>query len=214
MKRLSALFAVLAIFAICTPSYGYFLVYDLYGSIKGTQWLVDIDKETISFDGYLVMNFDNDTNSFQDANLLLNGRDPNDDKVYIQLNASDSNGFLDPSIWYRDVRNFYELNTRPPFDFRIVVMGDVKNKDIGLAGQKRIASSLKGVITSQEGMFFAVDQALAGVGNSVSIPLYTSLTKTANEPGAEMTQDEVVDELKNKLAHDHYLPLSIPAPEP
>jgi hypothetical protein len=213
MKRLSVLFAVLAIFAICTPSYGYFLVYDLYGSIKGTEWLVDIHKETISFDGYLVMNFNNDTNTFEDANLLLNGKDPNDHKVYIQLNASDSNGFLDPNIWYRDVRNFYELKTRPPFDFRIVVRGDVKNKDIGLADNKRIASSMKGVITSKEGMFFAVDQALAGVGNYVSMSLYTSLTQTANAPGAELTQDEVLDELKNKMAHNNYLPLSIPAPE-
>jgi hypothetical protein len=212
MKRLSALFAVLAIFEICTPSYGYFLVYDLYGSIKGTQWLVDIDKETISFDGYLVMRFDNDTDEFQDANLLLNGDDPNNNKVYIQLNATDSNGFLDPSIWYREVRNFYELNTRPPFDFSIVVMGDVKSKDIGLADKKYIASSMKGVITSEEGMFFAVNQALAGAGSYVSFSLYTSLTKTANEPGAELTQDEVVNELKDKLANNHYLPLSIPAP--
>jgi hypothetical protein len=212
MKRLSTLFAVLVIFVMCTPSYGYFLVYDLYGSIKGTEGTVDIDKVTISFDGYLVMKFNNDTNTLEDANLLLNGYDPNDHKVYIQLNASDSNGFLRPSIWYRDVRNFYELNTRSPFDFRIVVGGDVKNKDIGLAGKKRIASSPHGVITSKEGMFFAVDQALAGVGNSVSTPLYTSLTKTANEPGEELTQDEVVDELKNKLADNHYTQLSIPAP--
>jgi hypothetical protein len=212
MKMVSALLVVLVILGTCTSSYGYFLVYDLYGSIKGTQWTVDIDKETISFDGYLVMNFDNDTDSFQDANLLLNGKDPNDHKVYVQLNASDSNGFLDPSIWYRDVRNFYELNSLPPFDLRIVVRGDVKSKDIGLAGKKRIASSMNGVITSQEGMFFAEDQAFAGVGNYVSASLYTSLTKTANEPGAEWTQDEVVDELKHKLADNHYSPVSIPAP--
>jgi hypothetical protein len=212
MKKLSALLAALIMLGMCTPSYGYFLIYNLHGSIKGTQWTVDIDKETISFDGYLVMNFDDGTDSFEDANLLLNGRDPNDHQVYVQLNASDSNGFLDPSIWYRDVRNFYELNSKPPFDLRIVVMGNVENKDIGLAGKKYVATSLKGVITGQEGMFFAVDQALAGVGNHVSAPLYTSLTETANDPGDPWTQDEVVDELKNKLAQDHYSPVSIPAP--
>ncbi|MGA2069797.1 MAG: hypothetical protein ABSG97_00460 [Sedimentisphaerales bacterium] len=213
MKMLSALFAILMMLWMCTSSYGYLLVYKLDGAIRGTEGTVDINKVTISFGGYLVMNFDNDTNTFEDANLFLKGRDPNNNhKVYVQLNASDSNGFLDPSIWYRDVRNFYELNGEPPFDFRIVVMGNVKNKDIGLAGKKRIASSLHGVITGQEGMFFAVGQELAGVGIHVSVPLYTSLTKTANKPGEELTQDEVVDELKNKLAHDHYLPVSIPAP--
>jgi hypothetical protein len=212
MKILSVLFAVLMMLGICTSSYGYFVIYDLSGTIKGTEGTVHVDKETISFDGYLVMKFDDDTNSFEDANLLLNGRDPNDHKVYVQLNASDSNGFLDPSIWYRDVRNFYELNTAPPFDLRIVVRGDVKSKDIGLAGKKRIASDMKGIITSHEGMLFIADQELAGVGNYVSVWLYTSLTKTANEPGAEWTQDEVVNELRDKMAHDHYAPLDIPAP--
>jgi hypothetical protein len=212
MKMVSALLVVLVILGICTSSYGYFLVYDLYGTIRGTEGTVHIDKVTINFDGYLVMKFNDDTNSFEDANMLLNGKDPNHNKVYVQLNASDSNGFLDPNIWYRDVRNFYELNSTPPFDIRIVVGGNVKNKDIGLAGKKRIASSLNGVITGEDGMLFIANQELAGVGHHVSAPLYTSLTKTANNPSDPWTQDEVVDELKHKLADKHYLPLSIPAP--
>jgi hypothetical protein len=213
MKRFSALLAVLIMLGICTSSYGYFLVYNMSGTIRGTMSTEDpnIKNVTISFKGYLAMDF-NDANSFNDANLFIYGRDSNDHKVYVQLNASDSNAFLDSAIWYRDIKNFYELDGQPPFDCRIVIKGDVKSTEIGLAGKKEIASSLKGIITAEDGMFLEVNQHLAGVGNSISATLDTALTKTINNPSDPCTHDEVVNGLKDKLANKGYLPVSIPAP--
>ncbi len=213
MKRLSALIAILVILGICTSSYGYFLVYNLSGTIRGTKGTVDITNVTIPFKGYLVMNFDDDTNSFDDANVILNGKDPNNHKVYVQLNASDSNEFLDSSIWYRNVKNFYELNGKSPFDFRIVIQGNVKSTNIGLAGKKDIAPSLKGVITGEDGMFFEVGEEIAGIGSNVSASLNTASTKSSNNPSDPCTQDEVIDSLKGKLADKGYAPVSITVPE-
>ena len=213
MKKLSVLLAVLVILGICTSSYGYFLVYNLSGTVRGTDGMVDIRNVTISFKSYLVMNFDDDTNSFDDANLIIYGRDPNNNKVYIQLNASDSNAFLDSSIWYRDVKNFYELNGEPPFDFRIVVQGNVKSTNIGLAGKKDIAPHLKGVLTGEDGMFFEVGEEIAGIGNNFSASLQTTSTKAFNNPSDPCTPDEVIDELIGKLAGKGYSPVNVTQPK-
>jgi hypothetical protein len=212
MKMLSALLVVLVILGICTSSYGYFLVYNLSGTVRGTDGTVNIRNVTISFRSYLVMTFDDDTNSFDDANLIIYGRDPNNNKVYIQLNASDSNAFLDSSIWYRDVKNFYELNGESPFDFRIVIQGNVKSTNIGLAGKKNIAPNLRGVLTGEDGMFFEVGEEITGIGNNFSASLQTTSTKKFNTPGDPCTPDEVIDELIGKLADKGYTALSIPAP--
>jgi hypothetical protein len=210
MKMVSVLLVALVILGICTSSYGYFLVYNLSGTVRGTDGTVDIRNVTISFRSYLVMTFDDDTNSLDDANLIIYGRDPNNQKVYVQLNTSDSNAFLDSSIWYRDVKNFYELNGESPFDFRIVVQGNVKSTNIGLTGKKDVASSLKGVLTGEDGMFFEVGEEIAGIGSNFSASLYTSLTKAFNNPSDPCTLDEVIDELKGKLADKGYTALSIP----
>ena len=209
-----AMFAVLVMLAVCPSSYGYFLVYHLYGSLKGTEGSVDIEKETTNFDGYLVMNIDVNTNALIDANMIIYGRDPNHHRIYVLLNSTDSNGFLDASILYRDDRNFYELNGNPPFDFRIFMRGNVHNTYIGLSHNERITSSLSGVITNEEGMLLAVGQELAGTGN-VSASLYTLATRSSNNPNnifAPWTQDEIVDALKSIREDHHYVQLHIPPP--
>ena len=125
VKKLSAVLVVLVMLGICTSSYGYFLIYNLSGTIKGTNGTVDIKRVTIPFRGYLVMRLDNDTNSLIDANMIIYGRDPNRHKVYLQLNLNDSNAFLDSYILERGKRNFYRLNGMPPFGFNSFMMGNV-----------------------------------------------------------------------------------------
>ncbi len=216
MKRLSALLVALVMFGICTSSYGYFLIYNLTGTIKGTDGTVDITKVTTTFRGYLVMNIDDDTNSLNDANMIIYGKDPNKHKVYVLLNANDSNEFLDSSIWYRNKRNFYELNSGSPFDFRVLMMGQIYKTSIGIGHRKDIAPALGGVITSQEGMFLGLGQELAGAGN-ISASLYAVATKSVNDPNnhiAPHTQSGVIDTLKEILESKErrYRAVNIPAP--
>jgi hypothetical protein len=215
MKRLSAVLVILLMLGLCTPSFGYFLIYTLHGAIKGTEGAVDIEKETTDFKGYLVMNINADTNQLIDANMIFYGKDPNHHKVYVLLNQSDSNGFLDASILYRDDRNFYELNGHTPFDFKIFVRGDVHNSSIGLPSKKRTASSLYGAITNESGMLFAVGQELTGTGN-ISVSCYSIATKGVNNINnhvAPKTQEGIIDALKQIRADHHYKQVYIPPPQ-
>jgi hypothetical protein len=210
MKTLSALFAALVILGVSTPSYGYFLVYNLSGTIRGVD---DSNKVTIPFRGYLVMNFDDDTNSLVDSNMIIYGRDPNRDKVFVQLNASDANEFLDAHILPRDVRNFYALNGERPFGFRSLIMGNVHRTTIGPANRRYIAPVLKGAIREEEGIFLDLEHNLAGVGG-ISASLYTSKTRLFNDPGAAWTQDTIIDELKGILEGKHYTYTEVNKPAP
>jgi hypothetical protein len=215
MKWFGPLFVVLVMLGVCTSSYGYFLVYKMDGKLKGTEGSVDIKKDTTDFRGYLVMNIDTNTNELIDANLIFYGKDANHHNVYVLLNQSDSNGFLDASILYRDDRNFYELNGHTPFDFNIFIRGDVHSTDIGFSSKRKVASSLYGAITNESGMLLTVGQELSGTGN-VSVPLYTLSTKSTNNPNnifAPWTQDAVVNTLKDVLAEDHYKQVYVPPPD-
>jgi hypothetical protein len=235
MKRLSALFVVLVMLGISTSSYGYFLIYNLTGTIRGiiynradtnTMGIDDTNAVTIPFKGSLVMNLDNDTNSLIDANMIIDGKDPNGHKVYVQLNASDSNGFLNPNILERgNKRRFYVLNGKSPFDFNSFMLGTVRNTDIGLAHRKLIATTLKGAITVEDSIFLDVDHNITGVG-TISASLFTLATNGVNNlnntfPITPRTQDEIIDALKgigiyNNKYYNHplwdYTALSIPAP--
>ena len=197
MKKLSALFVVLIMLGICTSSYGYFLIYKLSGTIRGAMYnrsdtktigIDDTNAVTIPFKGLLVMNLAldevNDTNTLIDANMIIYGRDTNDHKVYVQLNSSDSNEFLDAFILERgNKRHFYGLNGKSPFDFNAFMIGDVHSINIGLPHGYRIllASSLKGSITGGYGIFLDLDQEIAEVGN-ISASLFTLATKGVNKP--------------------------------
>jgi hypothetical protein len=218
MKRLSAVLVVLVMLGMCTSSYGYFLIYNLSGRIKGTDGTVDVKKVTIPFKGFLVMNFDDDTNSLVDANMIIYGKNQNRHKVYVQLNAHDSNEFLDTAVLKQDVRNFYSLNGESPFGFGSLIMGNVHRRTIGRdivghALRKDIAPDLSGVITQEEGIFFALDEDVAGVGR-ISASLYGVATRGVNNPRnyvAPHTQEGIIDTLKIMVAEKHCKAVSIPA---
>jgi len=220
MKRLSAVLVVLVMLGMCTSSYGYFLIYNLSGKIKGTDGTVDIKKVTIPFKGFLVMNFDDDTNSLVDANMIIYGKNTGRHKVYVQFNAHDSNEFLDAFVLPEDVRNFYGLNGNSPFGFESLIMGNVHGTTIGwtVAGhaiRKNIAPDLSGIITEEEGIFLGLDQDIAAVGN-ISTSLYTVATRGVNSPGnhvAPHTQEGIIDTLKIMVAEKHYKAVSISVPK-
>jgi len=238
MKRLSALFVVLIMLGICTPSYGYFLIYKLSGTIRGIIYnpsdtikgVDDTNRVTIPFKGLLVMNIAldevNDTNTLIDANLIVYGKDANNHKVYVQLNASDSNGFLDPFILERgNKRHFYKLNGNSPFDFNSFMMGNVGKVNIGLTKRILLAPTLRGTITAEDSVFLDLDHKITGVG-TISASLFTLATKGVNDlnnpdPITPRTQDGIINALKgigvfNHKYYDHilenYTEMSIPAP--
>ncbi len=209
MRVLTATVAALIILVTYTSSYGYFLVYNISGGMAGIE---NLEKESVHFHSYMVMTFDNDTNDLVDTNMIVYGEDTNDHKVFVQLNASDANQFLEAHILERTVRNFYSLNAQTPFGFWAFIMGNVKKTTIGPDLKKYIAPKLNGDLSQQQGIFFNADISFSGVGH-MSANLNSSETKKSNDPENGATQDTVVADLRQIVIDKHYRELIIQAPD-
>ena len=101
MRRLLGLAVIFLVLSVCVPWYGYFLIYNVSGSVKG------VNNETaasIPWKAYLLVSLDSN-DEFVDANLIMYGKDSTKKPVYIQLNYSDSNHSLDIDI--PDLGNVY-----------------------------------------------------------------------------------------------------------
>ena len=166
-----ALFIILVMLGACSTSYGMFLIYKASCSVKGVD---DISGLAISvpFKGYLVMGF-SEEGSFQDANLIIYGKKANGSKVYLQINCTDSNGFL--SIGMTSVGSPYPYfviglscyGEDNPYEFEVYVMGKMKPRDIGYGPTNlwMVSSSMKGVFTSWYDMLLDKDQDIYGTGS-------------------------------------------------
>ncbi len=220
MKLLSAVLVILVMLGICTSSYGYFLIYNMSGVIKGTDGTIDAKKIDIHFRGYLVLNFNDDMNSLVDSNMILYGKNQQHHKVYVILNSSDVNHFLETSASFQHERNFYSLNGHQPFDFNSLVMGNTHRKDIGRDANghnisKVITPDMSGTFTQEQGIFFDLDENIAAIGD-VSVTLYGVATKGVNSPRNDVSPhdpDGIIETLKKILARHHYRQVNIPAPE-
>jgi len=191
-----ALFIVLVMLGICSSSYGLFLVYKVSTSVKGVD---DVAGTAIAvrLNAYLLMNFD-DEGMFQDANLILYGKDAHGRKVYFQLNDSDSNDFLDigmqvvghPELYF--VVGIWAYGVDNPFEFEGCMSGKMKARDIGFGPQEQwiVPSSFKGVFTSWYDMLLDKDQDIYGTGN-LSVKLDNKTTCLFN--AQVYMQDQAVE---------------------
>ncbi len=192
MRRLLGLVVLFAVLSMCVPSYGYFLIHNVSTTVKGAD--ADTDENvTIALKGYLVLNLDVD-GLVVDANLILYGKDYDKNKVYVLLNNSDIDGFLDEvDVWYVGDYMFVWFDTGGPFDFEVMLQGKTSLKDIGDGALlKEPVASLKGNINVWEDFVLgpSADQDVSGMG-SMSAPLLTKITKFVNEN--DLTQDEILN---------------------
>lgn len=192
MKRLVGLVVLVVVLSVCVPSYGYFLLYNVSASVKGVN---NSTPASIAWKGYLVLDINDSSDDLDDANLIIYGKNSSKAKVYVVLNESDSNGFIDTDLWSQGnfaVFNFWSYgNPSSPFDFEGLVLGKGAYKDIGLgvSTKKWVASSMKGTTMVWEGMLLDADDDIAGTG-TVSASLYTVATKAINTYG--LTQDQIL----------------------
>ena len=184
---LAVIFVVLS---VCVPSYGYFLIYNVSGSVKGVNNAL---PASIPWKAYLVVNLDiND--EFVDANLVMFGKDSTKKSVYIQLNYSDSAHSLDIDIpntgsGFTAIDLRTDVNT--PLNFEALIIGKTKLTDVGIvpANKKNVPSKLTGTMIVRDNMFFTASDNMTGSG-TVSASLYTMATKAVNTYG--LTQDEII----------------------
>ena len=188
MRRLFWLAVVFVVLSTCAPSYGYFLIYNLSGSVKGVN---NDTKASISVKGYLVANLDDTNDVPVDANLIMYGQDSRKRKVYVVLNYSDANEYLDADAWWQGdyaVFNFWAYHT--PFEFEGLMIGLAKAKSIGLADRKDVVSSMKGTMMVWGRMLFDADDDIAGTGNlsaSLNVPETTYVNQNS------WTQDQILE---------------------
>ncbi len=206
MKRAAIVIWVLGMLGMSSSSNGYFMVYKMNGSIRGVD---DVNKkDSVHFKAYLVMNFADDVNELIDANMIIYGRNSDDRRVYTVLNASDSNGFLNARVLFRNRRNFYDISGNEPFNFKFFAMGEVHKTNIGLPSREKVVSTFESEISSEDAMFLSAGERITGVG-WINATMYGLATKSINDPDndvAPKTQDGIVETLIEILEDDHYRP--------
>jgi hypothetical protein len=193
MKRLLWLAVLFVVLSVSAPSYGvvssnYFLIYNLSCTVKGVN---NTTPASIPWKAYLVLRF-NDSDDLTDANMIMYGKDSSKNKVYIQLNYSDSAHLLDTdSFWQKGASKAFDFwsESDNPFDFVGFVIGKSKATNIGLSNTKNIAGSLTGTMIVWDNMLFNASDNMAGSG-AVTMSLYTAATKAVNTYG--LTQDQII----------------------
>jgi hypothetical protein len=203
MRKLSAGLVMLALLWMCSASFGYFLVYNVSATVNGVDYETEL-RVSVPLKGYLVLRL-NDSNELQDANLVLYGKDANTpkSKVYVQLNyfeSSDSNclkwdiGTPGGEQGNLVSSNFWTYaNKSSPFDFEWLITGQKSVKNVGyIAGDRKVASSLKGVFMVWDGMLLDADQDIQGTSN-ISMTLNTAYTKGVNGTNPAWTQDKIIE---------------------
>ncbi len=210
---------VLVMLGVCATSFGnYFLIYNVSMTVKG----VDYDTGgavTVPMKGYFVLDL-NDSDEFVDANLVLYGKNPDGEKVYVELDRN-GNELLGGTETRLDYGYFFiYLGGANYFSFDAQLIGKTKLKDVGLGTdeKKEIASSVKGVISVWEGMLLDASQDISGTAN-ISMTLNNAYTKAVNDTDPTWTQEQIIEGqlidgemrgIKPDLARKDYTAASLP----
>ncbi len=182
MKRLTALFVIIAMLAICAPSNAYILVYKLTSTVKS----IETDANAaINFkvNGYVAMDV-NDIEkevAAEDSLMVMYGRDLNDNYMYYIEDFSGS-----PKITWKEqgaYLTFQMVNHLGSFDYDLRLIGKLKEKNVGFGSEpnqlRSAPSSLKGSMYFTNGMYFDPNQPFFGSG-SAKMSLDTRKTYAAN----------------------------------
>jgi len=195
MRKLLAMFVLLAVLGVCAPSYGYILVYKVTISYK-TLVTDDDVIATGAIKGFLVMNV-NDSGEpavIDAAGFVLYGKvegekhyESLDITDYIVLTGSDHIGAI-------------TIGAGGGTDYRVNVFGKLKETNVGITDNtKPIPPTLSGGILMNGTFFYIAD--LIGF-STVSATLDSATTKTANGEGADVS--EVVDNIVSALEAKGY----------
>ena len=210
MKKLAAVLLMLTIAGICSPSYGYFLIYRMSAPVKGVDGAKG-KAQTIPLKTYMVLDIDDINESLRDANLIMYGKDSKNKKVYVELNISDSDKFTDGVKWQMGDYLFVDFwtsdDSNNPFWFEGLAFGRRKERDIGLGEKYYVAGSLKGAFMVWGFMLLDADQDIAGTCN-ISASLWSQKTLVANFD--MKTKKQIVDELITILEGQRYSPAILP----
>ncbi len=194
MRRISTVLVVLSMLAMCTTSFGFFLIYNVSTSVKGVDSYADT-KAAVPLKGYLLINFDIDGEPI-DGNLILYGKDANvpvKQKVYVIFNYG-SEESLDVDTTEADLGGqfFMDIIGSGNLSFSILLGGKLVSKDVGLDENVVLPPSLKGNIQVRGGYLLgpSTSQDIWGTAN-ISVTLNNLYTMYVNAEPA-WTQDDII----------------------
>jgi hypothetical protein len=172
MKRLAVLCVLAAVLGVCSQSYGYVLVYDIWGQVKSVDITTNTMNRTI-VRGTLVMDIDEAQGFATEAKLVLFNRMWGGPGVYTISEAAGVN------IYGNSVTAVMDTSW---MGGQIIMTGNLGwgfGRNIGLAERKNVANAMDGSIHLNGGVLFDADEALVGAGMMTAV-LNLQDTRDAN----------------------------------
>jgi len=209
MKKLLSVMVLVSMLAICSSSHAFFIIYKLSAAVKGVDSVTGL-RMSIPLKGYLVLNnTDEDSYSFQDANLILYGKQIDKTRVFVELNYN-GNQFLTMDSWVQGYSSyeFIYLSASAPFQFEGYLYGKFKNIYVSYDRVTTdCAPSSKGVFFIDGGLDDGgrlLDPLLQIAGTAtITTKIWTSFTQFVNDDPEYWTQDEIVQYLKDVYLADY-----------
>jgi hypothetical protein len=196
MKRLAAVCVMLAALWVSAPTYGYVLVYDVYGMLKAVDTQTnDIDRTMIQ--GYLVAEVDEADNAVVGAEVVLYGRDEENNKVYLTSEAINMALYGNNVVVVGDAGQGGSI---------VLTGGRMRmwQRNIGIGSRVNVANMLDGDIRVIDGSLFDLDQVLTGA-SGITAMLDLMQTRSANRAGDAL--GDVVGDIISRLETRGFVPV-------
>jgi hypothetical protein len=190
MKRLLALFIMLAVLGMCAPSYGYILIYkaQIYGKA------LDLDNTSIEYGkvkAYVVVAIGDGEPVPKSAEIVTDGCDG-----ILAAEVIFYDRYSGPKFYYVDSPDMQLITPAEDCaaitineydnDYQCNLVGKLKPANIGLEGKRYVAKALAGSML-MDGTFFDMADIIGAA--TVTATLETKLTKMANTVDVESEQE-------------------------
>jgi hypothetical protein len=204
MKRVAVLCVLAAVLGVCSQSYGYVLVYDIWGMAKSVDITTNAMDRTM-VRGTLVVDIDEQQGMATEGTLVLFNRIWGGQGVYTVSQA------VGISIYGNSVAAVMDTG---PMGGQIIMTGGIGRmwgRNIGLADRKNVANTMDGSIHLNGNVLFDADASLIGAG-MMSATLNLQQTRDANRNSNSVS--DVVDGIISWLQGRGFTEIVVEAPIP
>jgi hypothetical protein len=206
MKKLVTMVAILGVLAFCLPSYGEILIYKVTTSGKAVDnGSGEFESGTIQ--GYLVIDQDDDDDSFNDEVFILYGKEDDGDKVQMYFVDSGASEVISNEWYYGFSSNeprIINLYIYSDYDSATIleglIIGQFKGTNIGADAKWLVPKSYDGGGNSWYDTFNGND--VYGTGN-IALRLQEGWTQQANKNGDSLNEArDYIRDVLSALGYD------------
>jgi hypothetical protein len=192
MKRLAVLCVLAAVLGVCSQSYGYVLVYDIWGQANAVD-IASNTRNTTVLRGTLVMDIDEAQGIATEGSLVLYNRAWGGKGLYTVSEVVGIN------IYGNSVAAVMDTSWMGGQIIMTGSLGRMWGRNIGLTDRKNVASMMDGSIHLNGGTLFDANNVLVGAGQ-VAATLKFQDTKSANTSGKSVSDvvDGIISWLENR----------------